>query len=127
MVGGGHPSTHISTHALLQKNPRVRKILVCNCGAGKPILWTPGKNVFFLQENLHVHKIPRFGKRGGVLVWGGSADFLFMGAGIFLIDWVANGLVTLSYPREIVFGDACGSQTRTLGRGGSNEWGQERG
>ena len=39
---------------------------------------------FFLQENLHVHKILRF--RGGVFwVWGGgSADFIFMGAGIFL-------------------------------------------
>ena len=53
-----------------------------------PILWTPGKDVFFLQENLHVHKIPRFfGGGGGILVWGGgegSADFMFMGAGIFL-------------------------------------------
>ena len=35
------------------------------------------KNAFFLQENLHVHKIPRF-------FGGGSADFIFMGAGIFL-------------------------------------------
>ena len=31
---------------------------------------------------LHVHKIPRF--RGVFWVWGGSADFIFMGAGIFL-------------------------------------------
>ena len=31
----------------------------------------------------HVHKIPRF--RGGVLGGGGSADFTFMGARIFLI------------------------------------------
>ena len=48
-----------------------------------PILWTPGKNAFFLQENLHVHKILRFRGRfwgGG----GGSADFIFMGARIFL-------------------------------------------
>ena len=52
-----------------------------------PILWTPGRNAFFLQENLYVHKIPRFlGGGGGIFVWGGggSADFIFMGAGIFL-------------------------------------------
>ena len=51
-----------------------------------PILWTPGFFfAFFLQENLRVHKIPRFS--GGVFwVWGagGGADFIFMGAGIFL-------------------------------------------
>ena len=28
---------------------------------GAPILWAPGIFAFFLQENLHVHKIPRFG------------------------------------------------------------------
>ena len=44
------------------------------------MLWTPGKNAFFLQENLHVHRIPRlrggeFGFGGG----GGSADFIFLG------------------------------------------------
>ena len=54
-----------------------------------PILWTPGKNAFLLQENVHVHKIPRF--MGGVLGGGGgSADFIFMGAGIFL----KNALLT---------------------------------
>ena len=42
-----------------------------------PILWTPGKMHLFCRKN-HVHKIPRF--RGG----GGSADFIFMGARIFL-------------------------------------------
>ena len=51
-----------------------------------PILWTPGKNAFFMQEKPHVHKIPRF--RGGVLGFGGgrggSADFIFMGARISL-------------------------------------------
>ena len=57
-----------------------------------PILWTPGKNAFFLQENLHVHKIPRFGGGGNLVLvlggGGGSADFIFMGAGIFLrIPW----------------------------------------
>ena len=37
-----------------------------------PILWTPGKNVFFLQGT-HVHKILRF--RGGFLefFWGGGS------------------------------------------------------
>ena len=50
-----------------------------------PILWTPGENAFFLQENLHVHKIPRFGRGGNFGFWGGgSSDFIFMGAGIYL-------------------------------------------
>ena len=49
-----------------------------------PILRAPRISVFFLQENLRVHKIPRF--RGGDLgLGGGDADFIFMGAGIFLI------------------------------------------
>ena len=50
-----------------------------------PILWAPRISVVFLQENLHVHKIPRF--LGGGVFWlggGGSADFIFMVAGIFL-------------------------------------------
>ena len=45
------------------------------------------KKAFFLQENLHVRKIPRFGGGGGILGLGGrggSADFIFMGAGISL-------------------------------------------
>ena len=53
-----------------------------------PILWAPGKITFFLQENLHAHKIPRF--RGGFGVFGffggfwgfggeGSADKNFYG------------------------------------------------
>ena len=49
--------------------------------------WAPGILAFFLQENLHAHKIPRF--RGGGVFWvfwgGGGADFIFMGVGIFLI------------------------------------------
>ena len=49
-----------------------------------PILWAPRISASSLQENLHVHEIPRF--RGGELGFfgGGSADFIFMGAGIFL-------------------------------------------
>ena len=48
-----------------QKNPRVRKIYVCNSGAGNGCANFMGawKNALFLQENLHVHKIPPF--RGG--------------------------------------------------------------
>ena len=52
-----------------------------------PILWAPGKIAFFLQENLHARKIPRF-RGGGILGFGGgggvgSADFIFMAARIF--------------------------------------------
>ena len=52
---------------------------------GASILWTPGKNAFFLQEKPHVHKIPRFRRGGGYFGFcfgggGGSADFIFMGA-----------------------------------------------
>ena len=49
-----------------------------------PILWAPGKCVLSAGKS-HVHKIPRF--RGGGIVGcflGGSADFIFMGARIFL-------------------------------------------
>ena len=43
-----------------------------------PILWTPRISVFFLQENLHVHRIPRFW--GGFWVWGGGkCRFYFYG------------------------------------------------
>ena len=52
-----------------------------------PILWAPGFFWFFLLENPHAHKIPPF--RGGVLGFfrrgGGSANFIFMGVGIFPI------------------------------------------
>ena len=49
-----------------------------------PILWTTGKNALFLQEKTYVHKIPRF-RGGGYFGFGGggSADFIFMGTGIF--------------------------------------------
>ena len=51
-----------------------------------PILWAPRISVFFLQENRHVHKIPRF-RGGGYFGFGEGgkrADFTFIGAGIFL-------------------------------------------
>ena len=49
---------------------------------GASILWTPGK--MRSAGKTHVHKIPRF--RGGYFgsFLGGSADFIFMGARIFL-------------------------------------------
>ena len=51
-----------------------------------PISWAPGISAFFLQEYLHAHKFLVLGG-GGVSVFflegGGSADFIFMGAGIF--------------------------------------------
>ena len=47
-----------------------------------PILWAPGKMRSFCRKN-HVHTIPGF--RGGYFGFGGgSADFIFMGAAIFL-------------------------------------------
>ena len=52
-----------------------------------PILWAPGKIAFFLQEN----PMPiKFAVLGGGVFWvcgggvGRSADFIFMGARIFL-------------------------------------------
>ena len=51
-----------------------------------PILWAPGIFWCFLQAKTpHAHKIPCFGGGGdfGVL-GGGSANSIFMGAGIFL-------------------------------------------
>ena len=52
-----------------------------------PILWAPGIFWFFLLENPHAHKIPPFRGGGWVLGFleggGGSANFIFMGVGIF--------------------------------------------
>ena len=54
---------------------------------GASILWTHGKMRSFCRKNLHVHKIPPF--RGVYFGFGGggSADFIFTGARIFLIIW----------------------------------------
>ena len=51
-----------------------------------PILWAPGTFWFFLLENPNAHKIPPV--RGGIVGFlegggGGSANFIFMGVGIF--------------------------------------------
>ena len=49
-----------------------------------PILWAPIISVFFLQENLHVHKIPRFRGGGGILgLGGGAVPILCLGRGDF--------------------------------------------
>ena len=52
-----------------------------------PILWAPGKIAFFLLENLHAHKIPRFFGGGGifgVLGGRGGGRFYFYGRKDFL-------------------------------------------
>ena len=48
-----------------------------------PILWAPRISMFFLQENLHVHKIPRLGGGGVVWVGGGEVPISFYGRGDF--------------------------------------------
>ena len=53
----------VSSRVHSQKNPRVplnflSAILGPDMGA--PILWAPGMFAFFLQETLHVRKIPLF-------------------------------------------------------------------
>ena len=68
-----------------------------------PILWAPGTFCFFLQENLHAHKILVFGGYLGFVGGWGSADFMFMGAGIFLkkIRWRLSSLVREPPPPHI--------------------------
>ena len=69
-------------HACFRKIPVSVKFVSAILGPemAAPILWTPGKMRSFCRKT-YVHKIPRFmGGFGG----GGSADFIFMGARIFL-------------------------------------------
>ena len=72
----------------LQKNPRVRKIFVRNSGAGNGCANFMGawQKCALSAGKARVHKIPSF--RGGARcilgLGGGSADFIFMGARIFL-------------------------------------------
>ena len=87
-------SCHGLVSALIQKNPRVRKIRVRNSGAGngcanfmdarKKCVLSAGKPVSI-----------KFLVLGGGVFWvwgGGSADFIFMGARIFLINLAAKHL-----------------------------------
>ena len=53
-----------------------------------PILWAPGIFWFFLLKNPHAEKIPPFRGGSGFFLeggGGGSANFIFTGAGIFPI------------------------------------------
>ena len=77
--------------ANLCENELVRKILLVSVKfvsailgpeMGAPILWTPGKCVLSAGKTMSVNS-PFL---GGVLGGGGSADFIFMGARIFL-NW----------------------------------------
>ena len=71
---------------------------------GASILWAPGKMRSFCRKT----PFPRF--RGGGVFWvwggGGSADFIFMGAGIFLKVFSSRHTLkckphqTLDFPRE---------------------------
>ena len=78
-------------------DPLFRKILVSikfvsailGPEVAAPILWTPGKKCVLSGRKTCVHKIPRFRGGGGGVIWvlggvGGSADFIFVGAGILL-------------------------------------------
>ena len=82
-----------NVHKMSEKCRKTRKSVVSikfppvilGAEMAAPILWAPGIFWFFLLENPHAHKILPF--RGGC--WGflegggGSADFIFMGVGIF--------------------------------------------
>ena len=54
-------------------------------GMAAPILWTPGKNAFFLQEN-PIFSI-KFRVLGGGLGGGGKCRFYFYGRGDFSDTW----------------------------------------
>ena len=74
--------------AVNQKNPRVHKIRVRNSGAGNGranFMDTWKKCVLSAGKPVSI-KFRVLGGGGVIWVWGGggSADFIFMGAGIFL-------------------------------------------
>ena len=96
--GGGLRRFQLRCHltslypSLLWEGVFIRKILVSakfvsailGPETAAPILWAPRISAFFLQENLHVHKIPRF-LGGGVFGFGGGGKcrFYFYGRGDF--------------------------------------------
>ena len=86
-------------------------MFVRNSGAGNGCVnfMDTWKNAFFLQEKTHVHKIPRFGGGGILGFWGGrgSADFIFMGARIFL-SFLTSG-------HNVDTPHACGNPCRATG------------
>ena len=87
-----------------QKNPRVRKIFVRNSGAGNGCVnfMDAWKNAFFLQEKPMSIKFLVLGGRGYFVFFlgGGSADFIFMGARIFLTKASHTRVFALLTPRE---------------------------
>ena len=78
------PETPVNVRKILVSVKSLSAILGPEMGA--PILWTPGKNAFFLQEKPMSIKFLVLGRGGVFWVLGGgeSADFIFMGARIFL-------------------------------------------
>ena len=96
----------------MQKKPfSVRKIRVSAIlgpETAAPILWTPGKMRSFCRKT-YVHKIPPFRGGGGIFgFWwgGGKADFIFMGARIFL-KYTTSICVRASYNYMIEWDDCC--------------------
>ena len=83
-----------------------------------PILWTPGKNAFFLQEKLHVRKIPPF---WGGFWGGGSADFIFMGARIFLKETTKKSKDSFLLRTPAIPGKEEQNAQKSKGRGGFSE------
>ena len=82
-----------------RKNPRVHKIRVRNSGAGNGSanFMDAWKNAFFLQEKPMSIKFLVLGGGGWFLGGGGSADFIFMGARIFVRRArIGNGRNTVS-------------------------------
>ena len=88
----------VAVSEIFQKNPRVRKIFVRNSGAGNGRANFMGawKKCVLSTGKTHVHKIPPFRGRGYFGFWGGggSADFIFMGARIFLNIGHEHGLLS---------------------------------
>ena len=99
----------------MQKNPHVRNFFrprFWGLEMAAPILWAPGISWFFLLENPHAHNIPLLGG-GGVLGFfrrggGGSADFIFMAAGMFLIYGMFSR--PLSFPTPLCRSLMCGAE-----------------
>ena len=78
----------------IQKNPRVRKIRVRNSGAGNGcanFMDTWKKCVLSAGKPMSI----KFCVLGGGFGGGGSADFIFMGARIFLIYGVSHNYRTI--------------------------------
>ena len=90
-----------------------------------PILWAPGILGLFLQENPHAHKIPPVrGSSGSFLeAGGGSASFIFMGAGIFLTEVGPRIQQTCEHDRTTLGSGSCAgvSKAGLLRRGGKSQ------